>query len=349
MRKAARAVVMVVLLAGATVAGPVETGAASTQDPSVARVLIVGDSVTQGRAGDYTWRYRLWKALQARRTAVDFVGPRTELADGAADYADPDFDRDHAARWGAMITSQGWWVSGEPEDVTRDVVRTYEPDVVIEDLGVNNLLYGGDPADTIALVGDFVADVRAENAHATVILGQLTQRWFAGVDTFNSLLVDLAAQLDRPGARVLVALVPPDYTRDGDTYDTSHPNAQGEVKIAQQFGAALSELPLPVVPEPPVTRPVPAYDGAARLAATVRRHRARLVFTTPVGATSQVIWMRDRTAGGRWRAVASVPASTHRHRVLHLRGGHRYVFRLRAYRDTNPSVAYSNAAQVRVR
>jgi hypothetical protein len=351
MHKGARVVAMVALLAGAVIAGPVEAGASSAQDPTVARILIVGDSVTQGRSGDYTWRYRLWKALQEQRKSVDFVGPRTELADGALDYADPDFDQDHAARWGAMMTSHGWWVSGYPEDVTQDLVASYSPDVVIDELGVNNLLYGDTPAATIDLAKNFVADVRAQAPHATVIFGQLTQRWFTGVDEYNGLLVDMAAALDQPGARVLVALAPGDYTT-ADTYDTSHPNAAGEIKIADQFAGALALVPLPSVPAPVAPQP-PAvttqYAGVARLGALARRHVARLSFTTPVGATRQVIWMRDRTTGGHWRTVASVPASKHRHRVEHLRRGHRYAFRLRAYQDTSPSLAFSNVARVRVR
>ncbi|MFC7503453.1 hypothetical protein, partial [Nocardioides sp. GCM10030258] len=37
----------------------------------VVRVLIVGDSVTQGSSGDWTWRYRLWRHLQDAGLAVD--------------------------------------------------------------------------------------------------------------------------------------------------------------------------------------------------------------------------------------------------------------------------------------
>ena len=44
------------------------------------RVLLVGDSVTQGSAGDSTWRYRLWKHLEATTAGpVDLVGPRNDL------------------------------------------------------------------------------------------------------------------------------------------------------------------------------------------------------------------------------------------------------------------------------
>ena len=41
------------------------------------RVMIVGDSMTQGQEGDYTWRYRIWQWFKEQGVAVDFVGPYT--------------------------------------------------------------------------------------------------------------------------------------------------------------------------------------------------------------------------------------------------------------------------------
>jgi hypothetical protein len=50
---------VVVVLAGVLLTAVPARAAAAT------RVLIVGDSITQGSAGDFTWRYRLWKHLAA--------------------------------------------------------------------------------------------------------------------------------------------------------------------------------------------------------------------------------------------------------------------------------------------
>lgn len=38
------------------------------------RVLIAGDSMTQGKEGDWTWRYRIWQWAQANGLGWDFVG-----------------------------------------------------------------------------------------------------------------------------------------------------------------------------------------------------------------------------------------------------------------------------------
>ncbi|WP_424212462.1 GDSL-type esterase/lipase family protein [Streptomyces sp. BI20] len=44
------------------------------------RFLFVGDSMTVGCAGDFTWRYRMWRHLTAAcAEPVEIVGPRTDL------------------------------------------------------------------------------------------------------------------------------------------------------------------------------------------------------------------------------------------------------------------------------
>ncbi|WP_107484679.1 NPP1 family protein [Streptomyces sp. MJM1172] len=39
--------------------------------------MVVGDSMTQGHEGDWTWRYRLWQWFRDQDASVDFVGPYT--------------------------------------------------------------------------------------------------------------------------------------------------------------------------------------------------------------------------------------------------------------------------------
>jgi len=39
------------------------------------RVMIVGDSMTCGAEGDFTWRYRIWEWFRRENVSVQFVGP----------------------------------------------------------------------------------------------------------------------------------------------------------------------------------------------------------------------------------------------------------------------------------
>lgn len=132
---------------------------ASTQDstlPNPCKILVVGDSITQGHEGDHTWRYRLWQWLRSNATSHNFtfVGPYTGTdpppapmppqpprlcsdepekpedsesiarADGkyAADVP-ADFQGTHFSGWG--------WQLGQAKDMIRDVVDAYQPDLVL--------------------------------------------------------------------------------------------------------------------------------------------------------------------------------------------------------------------------
>ena len=215
------------------------------------------------------------------------------------------------------------------------------------ELGVNDLLFVATPSQLVEGMRQFVIDVRAVDAHVTVVIGQLTQTWFTNqgapvVEQYNQMLSALAASLDQPDARVIAAARPADYTVGADTYDGSHPDASGEIKIAHQFASVLSTLALPDRPAPTT------YGGAATLSAAPRFGAARLTFTTPPGATRQAIWKRNVTRNGRWRLVGYVDASVHRYRVPSLRHHHRYAFRLRAYQGNLASTTFSNRVRVRI-
>lgn len=324
------------LLVGAALAAPVQAY------PSPTRILIIGDSVTQGQVGDTTWRFDLWKTLEAKGAGVDFVGPRTGLYGGGTDYdapgyADPNFDQDHAARWGQQMTF--------PDYTTTDLVSTYAPDVVIQDLGINDLTWLGEsPAVLIGLMEQFVSDARAARPGVTVILGQLTQHWFAGVDEYNALLDDLATRLDEPHQRVVVALAPSDYVEYVDTKDPAHPNASGEVKIAAQFADALRQVGIGVPQPPPAPPdPAPAPAGAGHLRGkALGHHRVRLAWSAPPGAISSTIDVRR--AGHPWRTLRTVHGSTGRV-LVHLSARQRYSFRVRPAGSDAPS----NVVHVRLR
>ena len=223
-----------------------------------ARVLIIGDSVAQGAVGDSTWRFRLWKLLEERHVAVDFVGPRTGEYDdrGTPDpsdddfdddrhYPDPDFDQDHAATWGGGMAHR----EGDFDIAT--LVADHDPDVVINAEGYNDLTFWKlAPGELVDLMARFVADVRAVRPAVDIVIGQLPQMWAPGAVEYNALLVDLATGLDTPESRVVVAPAPDDFSAAVDTYDGAHPTAAGEVKIAHQYAAALAVLDLPTDPAP---------------------------------------------------------------------------------------------------
>lgn len=264
MKKVVAAVLAALVALSATPGtGHAETG----PDTAPTRVLIVGDSVTQGSRGDFTWRYFAWKGLQAAHADVDFVGTRTGPFgihdDGGWDwdyqgedaYADPDFDQDHSAFYGGRIGPADNWFY---EPIEQTLAAT-DPDVVMSLWGWNDLHHADDgPAEVAALYRDWIVRVRAVDPDVDLVIGALPQVWDEEVVELDALLVDLGAELTTEQSRVVVAQMQVDYTRDGDSLDDVHPNDEGQRKIAGMMGGALLDLlGIPVPPAEPTSEPTP--------------------------------------------------------------------------------------------
>ena len=265
-----------------------------------------------------------------RGCPVDFVGPETDLFDRATaayspgGYLDPAFDQDHAARWGNAL--------GFPAFSVSDLVATYQPDVLVELLGINDLDGLGASVDTVDQeLGQLVATARQQKPDVSVVLGALGSDWIPKVPEFNAQLPALAAQLDQPDSRV-VAADPPHLVQDVDTYEFVHPSATGEVKIAADIADALSSLGV----GPPATRPLPVVPNGPRdpavLSVVPGEHSATLSWELPLGADRAYVEQRDLDAADTaWhrsdqpilRPVVSTVISG-------LVDGDRYRFRLRA-------------------
>lgn len=339
-------------LASALLVAPVTAAdhAGAADDPAPVRVLLVGDSVTHGSAGDWTWRYRLWQHLTATGTAVDFVGPYDDLFDnvenhpGDHSYNDPAFDRDHAARWGMTFAF--------PVNDIGDLVSTYDPDVVVESLGVNDLTFLDQEPDAVAEdVRDFVAAARAAKPGVDVVLGRQPQTWYARVPGFNALLEDVAVELDDEASRVVVAEVDAGFAKVTHTWDNAHANAQGELLIAAAVADALAVLglgepyprPLPTLPLGPRQAPV--------LTATATDGGAALTWSRPPGADREVVWLRDLTRGTRWQRLPDEVAEPHTaaYRLTGLVNGHRYAVELQPAKGFWPAAPDVRSTRVNVR
>lgn len=314
--------------------------------PAPVRVLLVGDSVTQGSSGDWTWRYRLWQQLTASGVDVDLVGPRDDLLDleaaafGSQQYVDRDFDRDHAARWGMSLA--------EPDQPIDDLVREYRPDVVVELLGVNDLAWGYEPPSEVQEdLARFVEDAREADPAVDLVLCALPQVWLPGVTELNAGLPGLAERLDTDSSRVVTAASGEGFVEGVDTYDSAHLSATGEVRVAAAVTDALAGLgtgrpyprPLPDVPDGP--------RDTALLTARPADRAAQLAWHSPPGATGAYIWIRDRSTGEPWTRLPWLVTETS-WTVGGLVNDHDYEFRLQSAKGS--SVAedlYSNVAAAR--
>ncbi|WP_182526413.1 hypothetical protein [Nocardioides dongkuii] len=350
-RRAAHALAATVLAATglAYVAPPLASAATSQPPPEPVRVLLVGDSVTQGSAGDWTWRYRLWQHLESVGAGVDLVGPRTDLYDNVADqhgstaYADPGFDRDHAARWGMLLR--------EPDVPLGELVETYRPDVVVEARGLNDFVWVGASApETLDLVEDEVAEARAVDPDVDVVLTRLPQTWYdesagGAITAYNAGLGDLAADLDTPQSRVVATATGSGFVQGEDTWDPAHLSAQGEVTMAAAVADALAAVEVGA----PYPRPLPVVRNGhwtpASLSATAGDGVARLRWTSGPGVAREWVWVRDLTARREWtRLSAPVPGPAWT--AGGLVDGHTYAFRLQGLKGSIAADRYSNTVRM---
>jgi hypothetical protein len=214
------------------------------------RYLFVGDSMTVGAVGDYTWRYRMWQHLSGLGERVTVVGPRDTLYDASvddavsADYADPRFPlkaRRHLAGWG-----EGW-VHMAP--MIGEVVREHRPDVLLISLGLIDLGFYTDAEQTAANIVRFVAEARAARPGIRMVLLPVIPNTRADLDPgfadqcaeLNERTAKLVADLDCPASPLLLASRPPGYDIRLDTYDGTHPNPAGEHKLAAAFANAMHQ------------------------------------------------------------------------------------------------------------
>ena len=220
--------------------GPLLTGCSPDGADTRTRVLLFGDSITHGRDGDWTWRYRLWQQLQeVGERGIDFVGPADDLYSESDAYQDPLFDRDHAARWGTRLSA--------PAYAPGELGRVYRPDVVVVELGVNDLRHDASPAEVEASMRDTVEELRDAAPGVDVVVVHVPVVTVPGAAELNRRFDRLAAELDGEDERVLVApadvgFVPDPAAQGTDSYDGLHPSASGERKIATAVAGALVEL-----------------------------------------------------------------------------------------------------------
>ncbi len=223
----------------------------AVRDDMTMRFLFVGDSMTIGRAGDWTWRYRMWRHLESTLPGgYEIVGPRTALYDPAADapgsetYADPAFPapaRRHLAGWG-----EGWL---HMAPVIGDTVVATEADVLLISLGLIDLGFYTNSEQTEENVRAFVAAARAANPRVRAVLLPVIPNVRAGYDApfalecarFNELLAKAVADLDTAASPLLLAAIPESYDLDADTYDGTHPGPSGEHKLAAAFADAMHQ------------------------------------------------------------------------------------------------------------
>jgi hypothetical protein len=315
------------------------TGVACAPSTDIGRVMVVGDSISHGSSGDYTWRYRLQQHLAAHHVTADFVGPRDDLyaiataveGDGDVAYANPRFDPDHNATWGRTLADEAAVIAG--------TVAQYEPDYLLVLLGINDLTWlGASPAQVEASLRAFIAGARSAREDVAFVFGRLLPSTTsppgsgpaARVADVNARIVALAAELGTGRSPVSVADSDAEFSAADHTWDGTHPNDRGELRIAAAFADALAEdfgigggFTRPFL-DPPTRQPqAPVLAGEVSGSGSVT-----VTWTRPAGAVA--FWLWSRTGDGEpWQRLPSyVAADQAPWRLSELAAGRTHQLRL---------------------
>jgi hypothetical protein len=318
--------------------------------------MIVGDSVTQGSSGDYTWQYRLYKHLVADGVRPRMVGPYGWLYNNVTSvqkdhsYADPNFQHANDATWGMALFRE--------KDAIRRKVATYRPDYLLVLLGLNDLFWYGFSQSVMAdNLASFIAAARAARPHIRIVFGlvppdihERNPAFAASVAGYNQTISSTASQLSRSASPIAVAHDGSGIHVAADLWDGTHPNANGEIKIAAGFADVLARRfhvghaypkPYPILPTGPLTHP------ELRARPSSKAHQAVLSWTHAPGAASYFVYLKDVTRGDTKFARLPFPLSpTHDPwKAGLLTSGDTYTFEVQACKGVDCG-AFSNPASV---
>ncbi|KAF4943413.1 hypothetical protein FGADI_13440, partial [Fusarium gaditjirri] len=154
---------------------------------STLRVMVVGDSISQGREGDFTWRYRIWQFFKQNGIDVEMVGPYKGTVPPDTPAAPPP-----PIIYGNPVpTSAPKTSGGYSEDVDEAFLancnhfsawqeRLSFPQCHSTILTSNKTYYMfySDAAGTLDSVNTFVANSRAANPNVKIAMADVPQRSF---------------------------------------------------------------------------------------------------------------------------------------------------------------------------
>jgi len=311
--------VLLPLLAAAPAAASGSAGPAPAgRQAAPLRVMFVGDSITQGRTGDTTYRYWVWRALAQQSVPVRFVGPTTGLRGGDTYLrTDLGFQTAHAAAGGSGYADH--------LPLLRKRVRAHRPDVIVLGLGFNDARAHGAP-QILADARRYLRRAWRIDPRIRFVLNEVTTSAVTKQFTNNRRL-EVTRGLRRLAAgepRVQVARIVSRGARawvpEVHTYDGTHPTPTGETSIAHGVVRAL--LRHGIVPDarrvftrrewdPALAVADVAVDGL-RLTATVPTRRtvsARDLQVLVLDPDGRTVAISDWTAAARVSVSVPGPGS----------------------------------------
>ncbi len=206
-----------------------------TQSSTIARIMPLGDSITESAAGMPTYRYFLWHLARDEGYRIDFVGSMRGAYGGPP--ANTDFDMDHEGRWG--------WRADEVLARLPEWAASASPDIVLIHIGHNDLCQGQDMNGTVNEISTMIDVLRAVNPNAGIVLAQNISSAWNCHQLMPEFVARLPALVDAKTTEASKIVLIDQYTGFDPasmTWDGQHPNAMGESQMAERWFRALRPL-----------------------------------------------------------------------------------------------------------
>jgi lysophospholipase L1-like esterase len=209
---------------------------------SPVRIMAIGDSITEARAGTAgspSYRSGLWTKLRAQgKTNIDFVGNKSGVYGGSVGGS---WDKDHAGHWGwrADEILNGRGGAGK----LAQWAAAARPDVALVHLGTNDIIQGQSSDSTVAELGRVIDTLRAANPRVKVVVAKVIPSKDAAVrsrlNAFNTRIPAMVKAKSTSASPVVVVDQAAGYSPSWN-YDKVHPGAKGQDHLAFRFAKALT-------------------------------------------------------------------------------------------------------------
>jgi len=203
-------------------------------------IMPFGDSVTSfGSDPESSYRYWLWQDLQnAGFNNIDFIGSSSGVGDGSP--AHTDFDQNYEGG------GNDWTSATALGDAQH--AANQGPDIVLLDFGSNDFGEGWDLDTTRTNLDQTIETIRATRSEVIILIAKPTG-WVTTDKTARKFQSQLSSTISKvvrdekkAGANIKAVNLFGGFNAKKDTKDGTHPNVQGEQKIARKYFSALKPI-----------------------------------------------------------------------------------------------------------
>jgi len=223
-------------------------------DKQTTNILCLGNSITNGVDTFNSYRRDLWQMLHAGNYNFDFIGSWSKHHMGT-EVLVPDFDMDNEGHSGwnfQDILKPPSWDSARGN--LHEWIKTYTPDIVLIELGTNDVFQCRKPNDMFANLNVIMYLLREKNQHVKIFLAQIPpmgKQWsdkkLCGNDTtyadaIINLNKNIAGYSKKNSTTKSPVVIVDQFTGVDparDMFDDIHPNTRGEKIMAERWFNAI--------------------------------------------------------------------------------------------------------------